>query len=118
MVDKWLGGGCLVAAVFLGSALFSGIRTYIYIYQGLQPHMGPGMFVIASPILAAPIALIAFVAHLTFANFFKFDRYWKWFLSGISYSSILLGLIDPWLLLIPLIFNPIVLTLRAKRVKR
>lgn len=117
-MNKWLGGGCLVAAVFVGSAIFSGVRTYLYIYKGLQPNMAPQMFVIFSPILAAPIAVIALAAHIAFANYFRFDTYWKWLLSGISYSSILLVLISPWLLLIPLIFNPIVLTPIAKGIKR
>ena len=113
-MNKWLGGGCLIAAVFLGSALFSGIRVYYYIYMGFQPNMGPGMFVVFSPVLAAPIAVIAFLVHVIFANYFKFDTCWKWFLSGISYASLLLGLIDPWLLLIPLVFNPIVITVERR----
>jgi len=114
MVNKWLGGGCLIAAVFLGSALFSGIRVYYYIYMGFQPNMGPEILVIMSPILAAPIAVIAFLVHVIFANYFKFDTCWKWFLSGISYASLFLGLIDPWLLLIPLVFNPIVITVERR----
>jgi len=73
------------------------------------------MFVVFSPVLAAPIAVIAFLVHVIFANYFKFDTYWKWFLSGISYASLVLGLIDPWLLLIPLVVNPIVITVVVKR---
>jgi hypothetical protein len=106
-MKTWAGCICLVVAVFMGAAVFSGLRTWYYIHSGLTPNMAPQMFIIFSPVLAAPISFLALLIHIIFRRFFQLDAYWKWFLAGISYSSVLLGLITPWLFLIPLIFNPI-----------
>lgn len=110
-MKSWLGYIWLVVAIFLGSAAFSGLRTLNYIYKGLQPNMAPQMFILFSPVLAAPVALVTLLIHIVFYRYFKFDSFWKWFLPGISYSSLLLGLISPWLLIIPLVLNPISLKL-------
>lgn len=103
----WIGCIYLVVAVFVGAAGFSALRTWYYIYNGFQPNMAPQMFIIFSPVLAMPIAILALLIHSIFSRFFKFDAYWQWTLAGLSYSVVLLGLITPWLLLIPLLLNPI-----------
>lgn len=106
-MKAWVGCLWLVLAVFIGGALFSGVRTLYYIVAELHPNIGPQMFIAVSPILSAPIALIATLVHVLFRSEFGYDAYWKWFIAGISYSSILLGLISPWLLLIPIALNPV-----------
>jgi hypothetical protein len=110
----WKNCAILTLGVFIGSAIFSAIRTEYYLYNKIQTEVGPQMFVAVSPILAVPIVIIALVIHIPLRNYFKFNVSWKWFLSGISYASILLGLISPWMLIIPIVLNPFSLKLISK----
>ena len=110
-MKTWEGCALMVVAIFVGSALFSGLDTIVYKVKGLQPNMAPEMFIIFSPVLALPIALGAVLLHAIFAKFFGFSRWSQWCWAGIAYASVLLGLISPWLLLIPLILNPLTLRL-------
>ena len=82
-----------------------------YEIAGAQPNMGPEMFLVFSPIVAAPVAALAAAAHLIFARFFAFRSGWQWASAGTMYSMVLLGLISPWLLLGPILVNPITLRL-------
>lgn len=93
-------------AIFLGAAFFSACRTLYYIVLGLEPNIAPQMFIVFSPILALPIAVAAAIVH-GIIGILTYDRGLKWFFAGISYSSILLGLITPWLLLVFVFLNPI-----------
>jgi hypothetical protein len=104
----------MIMGIFLGAILFSGIRTWYYIYKGFQPNIAPQMFIIFSPVLGALISVIALGIHGILGHYLNFNGYWKWFLAGISYSSVLLCLISPWLLLFPVIFNPVSLILFFK----
>ena len=113
--------GCaiLTVSIFVGAAFFSAVRTMMYNAAGLQPNMGAEMFILFSPLLGAPIAIVAVIIHSWFAGFFRFSSGWQWAYAGASYSSILLGLISPGLLLIPLLANPITLKfLRTIKFKR
>jgi len=96
----------MTLSVFVGAVIFSSLRTLQYILNDYHPNIAPGMFIILSPVLALPIALVAIMLNAIFARYLLLDAYWKWVLSGVAYSSILLGLISPWLLLIPLLLNP------------
>ena len=107
----WTGPVLLVIATFLGSAAFSAIRMFIYKAEGLQPNMAPEMFIVFSPVLALPIALIGVLIHIVFARRFGFSRPWQWFAAGVAYSTLVLGLINPWLLVVPLVLNPVTLRL-------
>lgn len=116
-MQQWRGIVAMIAGIFVGAAGFSAIRTIYYIAQGAQPNIAPQMFIVFSPILAFPITVAAVVLHAIFNKFLTFDRYWKWFLAGISYSSIVLGLISPWLLFIFVILNPVVIKLSQRHSK-
>ena len=108
-MKTWTGCVLLVIATFVGAAAFSAVRMFLYKAEGLQPNMAPEMFVIFSPVLALPIALVAVLIHAIFAGRFAFSKPWQWLGAGIAYSALLLGLISPWLLIIPLALNPITL---------
>lgn len=103
----------LALGTFLGSALCSALRTLTYHSEGRQPNMAPELFIVFSPILALPIVLLAGIVHVLAHRYFGYRHGWQWALAGAMYSSIMLGLISPWLLLVPLVVNPIVL--RAMR---
>jgi uncharacterized membrane protein len=90
----------LTLGVFIGAVIFSVVRVFQYKWLGLQPGMAPEMFVIFSPVLALPVAMIAVVVHYFFRNSFKYQNPTRWFFAGVIYSSILLLLVSPWLLLI------------------
>ena len=113
-MKTWTGCVLLVVATFLGAALFSAIRTALYHAEGLHSNMAPEMFIVFSPVLALPIAVVAVLIHSVFANRFRYSNAWQWFFSGIAYSSLLIGLINPWLLVIPLMVNPITLRIILK----
>jgi hypothetical protein len=105
----------MAAGAVIGSALWSALRTLVYIIEGRQPNMGPELFILFSPVLAVPIVIAAGIIHVAMTRYFAYQRWWQWALAGVMYSSILLGLISPWLLLVPLVFNPIVLRAFSKR---
>jgi len=86
----------------------------MYNAAGLQPNMAAEMFILVSPLLAAPIAVVAVMVHSWYAGYFGFRSGWQWAYAGLSYSSILLGLISPGLLLVPLLANPITLKFLRK----
>ena len=97
----------MILGIFIGAAFFSSLRTSYYIYYGIKPNMAPQIFIVFSPVLAIIISIFVSIVHIILKNYLVFDKYWKWFLSGVSYSSVLLGLISPWLLIIPVFINPI-----------
>ena len=98
----------LAAGAVAGSAVWSALRTLMYVVEGRQPNMGPELFILFSPVLALPIAIGAGILHLIMHRYFAYRHWWQWMLAGAMYSSVLLGLISPWLLLVPLVINPIV----------
>jgi hypothetical protein len=106
-MKAWIGCVILATSVFVGSALFSALRVVLYKLAGTETNMAPEMFVIFSPVLALPVAVVAVLIHAVFAKTFAFSSGWSWLLAGLAYSSLLLGLISPWLLLIPLVANPV-----------
>lgn len=97
----------MLGAVLAGCIAFSALRTLTYYWEGRTPNMGPEMFILLSPVLAAPIMGIAGMVHVVFFSFFGYEKYRAWFLAGISWSSVLLGLIEPWLLYPVAAVNPI-----------
>ena len=118
-MKTWIGCILLAVSIFVGSAMFSALRMVLYKALGEQPNMAPEMFIVFSPVLAAPIVIIAVLVHALFAKKFEFEGAWKWIGSGVAYSTLLLGLISPWLLIVPLTVNPITILLvrRATREK-
>lgn len=108
-MKTWKGLVILVASVFFGVLLWSTIRMLMYKIAGLQPNMGPELFVLFAPLVAAPIALVALVIHLLLLKFFSYRTALPWFLSGVSYSSFVLGEIHEWLLLIPILTTPLLI---------
>jgi len=115
-MKTWRGALVLIIGVFLGALAFSALSASYYMYSGLylEMEMGPQMFVVFSPILAMPIVIIALLIHILLSSYFNFDRYWKWFLSGISYASVFLSIISLWFLIIPFFLNPFSIKLIAK----
>ncbi len=101
----------------MGAIAFSAVSAWYYMYSGLyrEMEMGPQMFVVFSPILATPIVIIALLIHIPLSRYFNFDRYWKWFLAGISYSSVFLAIISLWLLMVPIVLNPFSLKFIARQ---
>jgi hypothetical protein len=117
MMTTLRGCALLAIATFVGAAMFSVLDVLKYKALGLQPNMAPEMFVVFSPIIALPIVIIAVLIHSIFARQFGFTKAWHWMAAGLAYSSVLLGFINPWLLLIPLAVNPITIHL-ARRASR
>jgi tellurite resistance protein TehA-like permease len=101
----------MISGVFIGAVLFSSMRVWFYIYQGIQPNMAPQMFILFSPIMGVLISVPAILLQVVFRKIINFNSYWKWFLAGLSYSSVLLGLITPWLLAVFILLNPLSLKL-------
>jgi hypothetical protein len=116
-MKTWRGAFVLVIGLILGAIAFSAVSASYYMYSGLyrEMEMGPQMFVVFSPILAMPIVIIALLIHIPLSRYFNFDRYWKWFLAGVSYSSVFLGIISVWLLIVPIILNPFSLKLLTRQ---
>ena len=108
-MSRMMGVLWIAIGVIAGSALWSALRTLQYVIEGRQPDMGPGLFILFSPILALPIVIVAGALHLIMRRYFAYLYWWQWALAGAMYSSVLLGLISPWLLVFPLFVNPIVL---------
>lgn len=116
-MKTWIGCILLAVSTFVGAAMFSALRVVLYKALGEQPNMAPEMFIVFSPVLAAPIAIVVVLIHALFLKKFEFERAWQWVGSGVAYSTLLLGLISPWLLIVPLALNPITILLvqRATR---
>ncbi len=110
-LSRTLGFLGIALGAIVGSAVWSALRTWTYILEGRQPNMGPELFVLFSPVLAIPIALAAGIGHVLAHKYFAYRHWWQWVVAGLMYSTVLLGLVSPWLLLIPAVINPI--TLRA-----
>jgi hypothetical protein len=102
--------GCsyLSIGAISGALLWSVLRVIQYKVEDLRPNMAPEIFVIIAPVLAIPLAVVACLLHAYFSRWFAYSRGWHWFAAGIAYSTVFLGLVDPWLLLVPLIANPVV----------
>jgi len=80
------------------------------------PRMGPEVFLLFAPILAAPIALVALAIHFVARGRFAIRSDGELVLAGLPYSAMLLGLISPWLLaLVPLLHPWFWRVLRASR---
>jgi hypothetical protein len=118
-MKTWIGCILLAVSTFVGAALFSALRVVLYKTLSEQPNMAPEMFIVFSPVLAAPIVFVVVIVHALFAKKFEFKGTWQWIGSGLAYSTLLLGLISPWLLIVPLAINPITILLvrRATRGK-
>jgi hypothetical protein len=116
-VRTWRGVLVLIIGVYLGALAFTALSSWYYMYSGLylEMEMGPQMFVVFSPILATPIVIIVLLIHIPMSRYFNYDRYWKWFLAGISYSSVFLAIISLWLLMVPIVLNPFSLKFIARQ---
>ena len=107
-VKNTIGFAVLVISVFASTMASALARTIWYKYSGYQPNMAPEMFVIFSPVIAAPLALAAGIIHGVFRSYFSYTTATQWFIAGVSYGALTLALISPWLLLVLLIVNPVV----------
>jgi len=99
----------VVLGVALGVILLSIARTVYYLWVELKPEMSPMMFIIFSPVLAIFFSIIAIIIESIISVIWPRSLFSQPITIGASYSSVLLGLIHPWLLIICLIINPFVL---------
>jgi hypothetical protein len=114
-MSRMIGILWIAVGAVTGSAVWSALRTLTYILEGRQPNMGPELFILFSPVLALPIVITAGILHFIMHRYFAYRHWWQWALAGVMYSSVLLGLISPWLLLVPVAINPIVLRAFLRR---
>jgi len=100
----------LVALAAAASAVaFSILRTLYYSWAGLRPEMSPMMFIVFSPILALTFAALAVVIEFGLSLIWTRALNARPLFIGASYSTVLLGLIQPWLLVACVLANPIIL---------
>jgi hypothetical protein len=101
---------CSFLGAFLVAVLLSVLRAFYYFYSGIEPNMSPMMFVIFSPIFGLVFGLLGVVIEFLINKFHSMPKSnWHAVLYGASYSAPLVFLIEPWLLLLVVIINPIVL---------
>ena len=102
--------GAAVVGAYLGTFLFSALRTVYYFAQDIQPNMSPMMFIVFSPVVGTGVAVVALFGEAILSRLWIRPRSVLYaFALGISYSSVLLFLIEPWLALVCLIVNPVVI---------
>ncbi|WP_157477123.1 hypothetical protein [Lysobacter sp. Root690] len=100
----------LVALGAAASAIaFSVIRVVYYFWMDLRPEMSPMMFLIFSPLVALAFSLISVVLEVFLCVLMPRMFRALPFVVGVSYSSLLLVLINKWFLLVFLVFNPVTL---------
>ena len=97
--------------VALGAAIsaiaFTVMRVVYYLWMDFRPEMSPMMFLLFSPLIALLFSVLSVLFEVFL--FFLMPRTYKEspFVVGSSYSAILLGLINPWLFIVFVIFNPL-----------
>jgi|GEM_PF-3677105 len=97
----------IVYGIFIGVLLSSTSRTFTYLYQNIQPNMSPMMFIVFSPIVTLILSMVAFFIEIVFYYFeLHKETSIKSIITGISYGILTLVLINKWLFIINLVFNP------------
>jgi hypothetical protein len=106
--------GLVVATLLLSAA-----RTGYYIAIDRQPQMSPMMFIILAPVVAGWLLLPTLLAELIFCSvWWRPLDVWQAIMIGASYSGVLLGLVELWMLFAWVAFNPITLRLLFIRQSR
>ncbi|QWP78186.1 hypothetical protein J5226_07255 [Lysobacter sp. K5869] len=116
---RWSYFLAIACAAGLCAVVMSVLRAGYYVWMDLRPEMGPGMFIIFSPLFAAAFAVLAVLCEgvLAWAAPSLPARKPLWI--GASYAFVLAGLIRPELLVLVLVLNPATLHLFfAMREKR
>jgi hypothetical protein len=98
--------------MILGTLLLSLVRSGYYLVADVRTEMSPMMFVVFAPVVAAILLVPTLLAELLICHFWQRPlNFRQAIMIGSSYPVFLLGLIEPWLLVLVLAINSITLRL-------
>lgn len=84
-------------------------------FFGVQREMRSAVGLFFVPILALPLVLITSFVHLAAKTWFDYKTWREWISAGVLYALLFLVFVSPWLLVVPLVVNPISLKWWTKR---
>jgi len=113
-ISRQLAG--IAVGVFCGTVALSALRVLYYLSADIRPEMSPMMFLLFSPLVATAILVISIPLELLLNRLiFRPATTLHAVVLGLSYTTVLLGLISTWGLLCLLVFNPVCVRLFSVR---
>lgn len=101
----------LLVGVLVGALAAAAIRHLVYVSDGWQPNVHPGMAYYAFPVLALPLALLAMLVHIALRRSFAYAHGWQWLLAGFAYGLWFLAFLGPVFFVLVAILNPLAVRL-------
>jgi hypothetical protein len=105
-------------ALIFSAVLVFGLSVVSDGLSGVQREMGPAVGFLFVPILALPVIALACVVHVVANKWFVYQTWRDWVSAGVLYALIFLAFTSLWLLVIPLVVNPITVAWWSKREQR